>query len=177
VRPTGHLTPTNRFNLEVNAVAHSKRADLPTKPRKDFPLYVHRSDRWAKKVLGKTEFFGKATTDSDGKAALEEWLRVKDALLAGRPRPPKGDYVVTLADVINPFLANKEQRRDSGELAPRTFIRDEAIGKMLAEFFGRDRSVEHLSPADFEALRADMAKRWGPVAFGVEFQNVRSIIR
>ena len=158
-------------------MAHSKQASLPTKPRKDFPLYVHRSDRWAKKVRRKTEFFGKASTDPDGKAALEEWLRVKDSLLAGRPRPPKGDDIVKLADVINPFLANKEQRRDSGEIAPRTFIRYEATGKMLAEFFGRDRSVEDLSPADFEALRAHMAKRWGPVALGVEIQNVRSIFR
>ena len=142
-------------------MAHSKAVTLPTKPRKDFPLYVHRSDRWAKKVRGKTEFFGKAATDPQGQAALEEWLRVKDTLLAGRSRPPKCENIVTLADVINPFLEHKEGRRDSGELATRTFTRYEATGKMLAAFFGRDRAVDDLSPADFEARRMHMAKRWG----------------
>jgi len=31
-------------------MAHSKSTALPKKPRPDFPLYVHKSDRWAKKV-------------------------------------------------------------------------------------------------------------------------------
>jgi hypothetical protein len=81
----------------VNAVANSTA--LLKKPRKDFPFYCHKSDRWAKKVRGQTKFFGKATTDPDGQAALAERNRVKDDLLTGhKPRPKDADSGATVAD-------------------------------------------------------------------------------
>ena len=49
------------------------------KPHKDFPLTRRSDGRWCKKVRGKVHIF-KGTADE----ALEEWLRVKDDLLAGR---------------------------------------------------------------------------------------------
>lgn len=159
-------------------MAHSKRGTLPDKPRPDFPLYVHRSDRWAKKYHGQTYYYGKASSDPDGTAAHDNWMLFKEYDRTGRPRPEKGgDNIVRLHTVINEFLAHKEARRDSGELAPRTFIRYEATGKFLSDYFGRETPVEHLAPSDFEGLRAEMAKRWGPVALGVEIQTIRSMFK
>jgi hypothetical protein len=80
---------------------------LPKKPRPDFPLYVHKSDRWAKKVRGKTLFFGTATTDPNGAAALKEWLRTKDYLLAGRVPPP----TVVIDATLQPY-----SRADNGAI-------------------------------------------------------------
>jgi hypothetical protein len=158
-------------------VTHSKSAALPKKPHPDFPLFPHQAGYWAKKVKGKLHYFGKIAADLKGEAALQDWLDEKDALLAGRkPRDRKGT-TVTLADVVNSFLEHKEQLKTSGELSPRTWDRYEATGKMLAKFFGRDRPVDDFGPDDFQALRADMARRWGPVALGNEIQNVRSIFR
>jgi integrase len=43
--------------------------------------------------------------------------------------------------------------------------------------FGGSRLVDDLTAADFEALRADMAKTWGPVRLGVEIQKVRTVFK
>ncbi len=158
-------------------MAHSTAAALPSKPRPDFPLYPHQSDRWAKKVRGQTRFFGKASTDPKGEAALAEWLRQKDYLLACRTPPPKDADAPILADLVNKFLTWKRGLVESGELAPRTWDRYDATCGMLVEHFGRRRRIDDLTSDDFEQLRAKMAKRWGPVALGNEVQIVRSIFR
>ncbi|MBS0201248.1 MAG: hypothetical protein JSS49_00005 [Planctomycetes bacterium] len=59
----------------------SARSDKPAKPHPDFPLFPHATKRWAKKIRGEFHFFGPWR---DPQGALEEWLRVKDDLLAGR---------------------------------------------------------------------------------------------
>src|SRR5262245_19831955 len=84
----------------------------PDKPRPDFPLYAHKTKRWAKKIRGKTVFFG---TWDDPQAALEKYLDQKDDLLAGR-KPVDQDRVFTVEALVNKFLAFKKGRADSGEL-------------------------------------------------------------
>jgi hypothetical protein len=70
----------------TNLAAEGK-SGKPRKPRPDFPLYAHASGRWAKKVKGKTHFFG---SWRDPKGALDLWLEEKGDLLAGRtPRKHK----------------------------------------------------------------------------------------
>src|SRR5262245_23477985 len=56
---------------------HSK----PAKPYPHFPLYAHATRRWAKKIRGRTHFFGPW---SDPDAALDKYNREKEALHAGR---------------------------------------------------------------------------------------------
>jgi len=57
-----------------------------------------------KKVRGKLHYFTKKADDPKGESALQQWNDEKDALLSGRTPRRKSD-VVTLADVINQFLA------------------------------------------------------------------------
>ena len=117
---------------------HSKPIELPRKPHPDFPLYAHRSDRWAKKVRGKTLYFGKATTDpSDGLA---------------------------LRELCNKFLEAKRTRLDLGKLSPRTFVEYSRTTDLLIATFGKDRLVIDLRPDDFTKLSArspDRARRHG----------------
>lgn len=150
----------------------------PRKPRPDFPLFPHASGRWAKKVGGKLRYFGKVCDDPKGEAALKLWLEDRDDLLAGRtPRRKRIDDELTVADLCNHFLIWKEEQRDAGELAQRTFARYHATAEYLTQHFGRNRLVEDLRPDDFRELRAAMAKRWGPVAISNEIQTTRSIFR
>src|SRR3990172_5355962 len=70
------------------SIPPAAEAAKPPKPRPDFPLYAHRVGQWAKKVRGKTHFFG---VWANPEAALEKWVAQKDALLAGREPAPTTD--------------------------------------------------------------------------------------
>jgi integrase len=160
--------------------ARGRKATRPL-PHPDFPLFHHHSGRWAKKLprriwppKGRIFYFGKVDADPLGVAALELWNQQKDDLLAGREPRPSGTGV-KIADVVNSYLTHKVRLLESGELSPRTFARYKATGEMLAAHFGRDYPVDRLTPAEFEALRAKMAERWGPIALANEIGYVRQI--
>lgn len=152
------------------------RKSHPRKPRKDFPLYAHRAGYWAKKVLGRTRYFGKVADDPKGQAALKKWLDQKDALLDGREPRAKSDGL-SVADLCNAFLTHKGDLRDNGEISPRTFrgYYDTCAGVVKA--FGRSRVIVDLAPADFASLRAKLAKTRKAVSLRNEMQRVRSIFK
>jgi len=157
-------------------VINSSPAARPNKPRPDFPLYVHKTDRWAKKVLGKTRFFGKASTDPTGKAALEEWLRVKDDLLAGRKPRAKSDGLV-VGELCDRFLIHKRSLLTNGEITPRTFDDYKATADRIVGTFGARRPVADLTADDFRTLREKLAETLGFVALGNSVQRVRSVFK
>lgn len=154
------------------APADKVKPTKPAKPRADFPLYAHASGRWAKKIRGQTHYFGPW---SDPDAALAAYLDQKDALYAGRtPRRAEG---IRLRDLLNAFLNFKQDSLDAGEIVQRTFDEYKATTDYLGAFFGQTSSVEAISPADFERLRAELAKSRGPTALGNEVQRIRTVFR
>src|SRR3954471_5896863 len=90
----------------------------PSKPYPDFPLFPHATRRWAKKIKGKLHYFG-PWKDPDG--ALAKYEAGREALEAGR-KPREVSTGVTVKDLVSRFLRHKAQRRDVGELSPRTFV-------------------------------------------------------
>ena len=69
------------------------RSDKPRKPRPYFPLYIHATGRWAKRVRGKIHYFGKHADFGTGEQAR--------SLLFGNPAdspvidlPPSDDMLV-----------------------------------------------------------------------------------
>ncbi len=149
------------------------KSKLPKRPYKGFPLFAHQNGQWCKKIKGKHRFFG---VWADPEAAEKRFDREKDGYYnEDEGRPIVGN--ATVADACNSFLTHKTQLRDSGELAPRTFLRYKGATDLLVEYFGRDHRVDRLHPGDFTSLRSHMAKRWGPVALGNEIQMVRSVFR
>ncbi len=146
------------------------------KPRKDFPLFVHQTDRWCKKIRGQMHYFGKASTDPDGEAALERWLAEKDALLAGLP-PRANAKGTSIRELANGFLSHKKALLEAGELTERTFAEYHASCARLVKAFGLMRPVGDLIADDFRRLRASIAKRWGPIRLSNEIQRIRSIFK
>ena len=87
---------------------------------KDFPLFQHPRGYWAKKVKQQTRYFGKVADDPTGQKALALWLDQKDDLLAGRtPRVHRDG--LTVRDLCNRFLTNKQAKMEGGELSAVTF--------------------------------------------------------
>jgi integrase len=162
-------------------MAKSSRSDSPVKVRKpypDFPLTPHPSGRWCKKIRGKLHYFGKTADDRTGTAALERFNREWSYLQEGRIPPPvdTGDGC-SVRLLCNAFLTSKKAKLDSGELSPRSFADYFAICGLLVDKLGRDRRVDDLRPNDFAALRASLAKTWGPVRLRNEINRARVVFK
>ena len=163
-----------------------KAADRPKKPYAEFPLSPHPSGKWQKKIRGKIFYFGSwakhvngqlVRVEGDGwKEALELYKAQADDLHAGRTPRVKGD-VLTLANLCNSFLTSKLRKVESGELGKRQFQEYRETTDMLVVAFGKDRLVDDLAADDFQHLRADMAKRWGPVRLGNVITRVKSVFK
>ena len=90
------------------------KAKKPAKPYPDFPLFLHQTGPWAKKVRGVMHYFG---TEPD--AALAKYLDRRDDRHAGRTPRTRGDEL-TVRELVNRFLTSKKVLLDSDELSPRT---------------------------------------------------------
>jgi len=148
-------------------------AGKPGKPHKDFPLFPHSAGVWAKKIRGKTHYFGPWHSPDE---ALAKYLDQKDALLAGRTPRPKGDDF-TVMEMLNSFLTQKENLRDSGEILPRTFKEYNGTTDRIAAAFGLNRPVDDLAADDFATFRAEMSKQWGPVRLRNEMTRVEMVFK
>ena len=127
-----------------------KQSTKIAKPSKDFPLTPHPSVRWCKKVRGVLRYFGRI---DDPQAALDEWLRAKDYLLAGRT-PPSNTDGLRVMDLCNHFMTSRQRKMEAGELKQKTWADYDSCCRRLQAIFGKRRVVADLDAQDFSALRA-----------------------
>ena len=147
------------------------RQSTRKKPAGKFPLTLHRTGQWCKKVRGKLLYFGK-----DEEAALNRWLDEKDELLAGR-KPREQRDGLSLVDAVNRFLTAKQNQVSTGELTERSWQDYKRTCAKLLDCFGRNRLVDDLQPDDFEKLRAAFGKTRGAVGIGNEVTRTRVLFK
>ena len=145
------------------------RQSKPAKPYSDFPLFARADGRWAKKIRGKTYYFG---WWDDPEGALKNYRAQKDDLHAGRKPRPDAE-AVTVKDVANAFLNAKQAAVDACELSPRTWDDYKAACALIVSNFGMSRVLSNLHQEEFASLRTMMAKKWGPHRVGKTIQCVR----
>ena len=143
----------------------------PKKPYKGFPLRLHATGQWTKKIRGRSIYFG---TDRD--AALRKFQEQRDDLQAGRTPRVQGDGL-TVSDLANRFLTMKKSAVESDELSPRTFGDYYATCERLCDTFGKTRLVTDLATDDFERLRSAYAKGRGLVSVSNMVRNVRIVFK
>ena len=80
----------------------------PKKPYRDFPLFPHATGRWAKKIRGKTHYFGywRDQPGNGWQAAIDLYTNQRDDLHAGRTPRVTGDGL-TVKDLLNRFLTGR----------------------------------------------------------------------
>ena len=162
--------------MSVNCNVGSK-ARKPKKPSKNFPLGIHKgSGQWCKKVRGKVHYFGKVADDPKGVTAREEWLAVKDDLLAGREPRARTDGL-TVVDLCNRFYEAKTAYCDTGELSSRTLLAYHRTCAAMVKSLGRLRVVADLEPDDFRKLRATLSENLSVVTLRNEIIRVRSVFK
>jgi len=154
-------------------MSHSTSKGKPQKPAKpypDFPLFPHATKRWAKKIRGKTHYFGPW---GDPEGALQKYLDQRDDLHAGRtPRDPEG--ALTVRDLCNRFLTSKQQQAEGGEIALRTFRGYLSSCKRIIDAFGKNRPIDDLRASDFALLRKTMSGL-APASIKLEVRKVRGV--
>jgi hypothetical protein len=123
----------------------------PEKPYPEYPLFAHASGQWAKKIRGRTHYFG---VWSDPQAAVTSYLEQRDYLHAGRTPPPKS---MTLADVLNAFVEGKKRSLEIGDIGQRAMDEYVQICDTISTL-GKERSFESIGSADLSRLRNMLAK-------------------
>ncbi|MFV2067069.1 MAG: tyrosine-type recombinase/integrase [Pirellulales bacterium] len=149
------------------------RIGKPNKPCPDFPLFAHATGRWAKKIRGKTHYFGRWDDPDD---ALQLYLDQKDDLHAGR-QPREASDSLALRELANAFLASKRSDVDTGRRSPRTFSDYHRVCVMLVDEFGANRAVTDIRPMDFEKLHHKMARNYSLTALGRYITMARSLFK
>jgi integrase len=135
-----------------------KASETPSKRRPmGFPLYLHRSGQWARKVNGKTVYFG---VDQD--AALRRWINEKDTLLAGQV-PARGE-ALTVEYLCDAFMAAKRSQVSTGELEERSWQDYFDVCKKMVAHLGASTSVLSIGPVQLAKLREQLAKGQGAVS-------------
>jgi len=144
---------------------------MPRKKTKKFPLFLHTTGQWTKKIKGRFVYFGK-----DKEKALAKYQKEKDERQAGRNPRATADGL-TVGKLCNKFLASKTLLLQSGELAPVTWRNYHDAMDRVVDFFGGGRQVLGLIPEDFEKLRAKLAKSRGVHALATQIQKVRTLFK
>lgn len=154
---------------ETPADTSARVSDKPQRPEGS-PLFWHASGRWCKKIRGKQEYFGRGSHAE----ALELYERDAEDLHAGR-RPQESPEGLTLYQLTAKFLTARKEKRDGGELSPRTFVEYGQLCQRILKALGKTRLVSDLRPDDFAKLRKDMAKTWGPVRLRSQIVLARGV--
>lgn len=150
----------------------------PQKPYTEFPLYAHRNGQWAKKIKGKTWFFGTWGATDD---ALTCYLDQVDDIQAGRdPNRQRGvatPDTVTVCDLVNLYLESLDERCQRGDVTPRHFSDCIRTSELIVGHFGRKMAAAKLRAADFGDFRKAFPTAWGPGTVGNEIQRIRGVFR
>ncbi len=89
------------------------------------------------------------------------------------PRPDPG--AVTVKEVVNAFLNDKQALRGVSDLSSRTWIDYKDACDLLIAQVGKSRAFSNLAPDDFAALRNKLAERWGPYRLKKTIQCIRPV--
>ncbi|MFC1675955.1 tyrosine-type recombinase/integrase [Planctomycetota bacterium] len=131
------------------AKSNSKR-----KTRSDkFPLTLHKTGQFCKKIKGKLYYFG-----TDKKAAFERYLEQAAYLHAGKGFKPKSNDNFSLKTLCNLYLDYQESRSEIGEIKPRQVCDQTSHLRDFVRFIGPNRLASNITTIDLQNYRKKLIK-------------------
>jgi len=120
------------------------------KTRSDkFPLTLHPTGQYCKKIRGKLYYFG-----TNKKQALKRYLEQAASLHAGKPlQPESGSNALTIKMLCNMYLDHQAARAAIGEIKARHLYDQTVLLRDFAGFVGPDRLVSEVSTMDLQLYR------------------------
>jgi integrase len=114
-----------------------------------FPLTLHPTGQYCKKIRGKIYYFGK-----DRQEALRRYYEQASALhTATSPRAALLPNKLTLENLCNLYLDHQLGRAKAGEIRDRQYHEQKPRLKAFANFIGRDRLVAEIKTIELLAYR------------------------
>ncbi len=110
--------------------------------------------QYRKKYKGHTLYLG-----SEPDSVLRQWLDKTDQMDTELSTSVHlAADTLTVKQLCDLMLANKDEKVATGELAKATFRGYLVHGKLITKFFGRDTLISSLTPSDFERLKSHFAR-------------------
>ena len=140
-------------NLEgpIMTKANPKKKSHPNK----FPLTLHPTGQYCKKIGGKLYYFG-----TDKSLALQKYLEQASDLHAGRGRTPGRESCdVTVKELCNLYLDHQQTRAVAGEIKLGQ-VYDVTISlRDFAKFIGPARAISGITTLDLQNYRTGLIRK------------------
>jgi len=132
------------------AKSNSKR-----KTRSDkFPLTLHKTGQYCKKIKGKIYYFG-----TNRKDALNRYLEQAAYLHIGKvPRSKNPGQTLSIKTLCNLYLDHQESRSIIGEIKLRHLYDQTSLLRDFVKFVGSNRVVSDISTVDLQNYRKKLIK-------------------
>jgi len=131
------------------------KTDSKRKTRSDkFPLTLHKTGQYCKKIKGKLYYFG-----TNKKAALNRYLEQAAYLHAGKqPRPKSNGQSLSIKTLCNLYLDHQESRAAIGEIKLRHLYDQTSLLRDFVRFVCPNRTVSDISTVDLQNYRKKLIK-------------------
>ncbi len=130
--------------------SNSKRTTRSDK----FPLTLHKTSQYCKKIKGKIYYFG-----TDKKAALNRYLEQAAYLHVGKlPRPKSTGNTLSIKTLCNLYLDHQESRSIIGEIKLRYLYDQTSLLRDFVRFVGPNHTVSDISTVDLQNYRKKLIK-------------------
>jgi hypothetical protein len=120
----------------------------------DYPLTVHPSGQWSKRIRGKLHYFGRL---EDPDHALQLWAEEREYLEAGLV-PPENNGSLTVGALAGKHLADVDDRIAAGRLVPVSRRIYTVTGKLLAEAHLSKMPIGSIGPEHFTWALSENSK-------------------
>ncbi len=134
----------------------------PAKPYLEFPLFPHKTKRWAKKIKGKTVYFGPW---NDWRAALKAY----EAFIVSGP--------ITVTEARTKYVAYLESLLASEEVTSRHVNAVWWTLKRFEKIVGGTKLIGNLGASDYSRWRVELGKTNKAMALGNHVRKVRAFLK